>query len=70
MPTMSILSGTIRITVSRSSKMASTRALRNIQVAESPAAASIEKRTPADVGAAKRPARSVSFHASNGVIFG
>ena len=47
-------------TVSRSSKIASTRALRKTHVPERPAAASIEKRMPADVGAAKRPARSAS----------
>jgi len=40
------------------------RAFLKTQVIESPAAASIEKSTPADVGAAKRPARSASFHAS------
>jgi hypothetical protein len=35
------------------------------QVALRPAAASIAKSTPADVGAANRPARSASCHASH-----
>ncbi len=62
-PTISILSGIISKTVSRSSKIARIRALRNSHVAPSPAAASIENNTPAEVGAANRPANSVSFHA-------
>ena len=44
--------------------MARMRALRKSQVAPSPAAASMLKSTPADVGAAKRPASSVSLMAS------
>src|SRR5437773_7179930 len=56
-PTISICKGMRRRMVSRSSKMARMRALRNTQVAVKPAAASMEKRTPADVGEAKRLTR-------------
>ena len=61
-PTINIFSGIISSTVSRSSKMARIRALRNTQVADRPAAASMENSTPAEVGAANRPASNDSFH--------
>ena len=64
MPTISIFRGIIRSTVSRSSNIARMRALRNTQVVPRPAAASMLNSTPAEVGAAKRPASSVSFQAS------
>lgn len=54
-------SGIISITVSRSSKMASIRVFLNIHVDASPAAASIENRTPAEVGAANLAASSDSI---------
>jgi hypothetical protein len=63
-PIINILRGIMSSTVSRSSKMARIRALRNSHVALRPAAASMENSTPAEVGAAKRPASSVSFQAS------
>ena len=47
--------------VCRSSKIARTRAFLKSQVAASPAAASIEKSTPADVGAANSPSSSDSL---------
>ena len=44
--------------------MARMRALRKSHVSFMPAASSIEKRMPAEVGAAKRAATSASCHAS------
>lgn len=63
-PAISICKGTSKITVSKSSRTANTRALRNSQVAPNPAALSMENNTPADVGAAKRPASRHSSHAA------
>src|SRR5512143_2725727 len=62
-PTIIIFSGIMSRTVSRSSKIASTLAFRNSQVADSPAAASIENRIPAEVGAANLPASREFDHA-------
>ena len=74
MPTSMILSGIMSSTVSRSSKIARMRAFLKTQVVVRPAAASMEKRMPAEVGAENRPIRSACFqashddHASGGLI--
>src|SRR5258705_13610012 len=56
--------GTSNRRVSRSSRMAKVRAFLKSQVAVRPAAASMEKRTPTEVGAANLPASRASHHKS------
>src|SRR5262245_19160126 len=59
-PMMSAWSGMSNSSVLRSSKIARMRALPKTQLAPSPAAASMEKSTPAEVGAANNPLRAAS----------
>ena len=63
-PTIMICKGIISKIVSRSSKIANTCTFLYTQEDFNPAAASIVKRMPADVGAANRLNRRFSFHAS------
>ena len=66
-PIIRICSGIISRMVSRSSKIASTWILRYIQLFFRLNAASIVKRMPAEVGAAKRLSSRFSFHAAESV---
>jgi hypothetical protein len=61
-PVMNILTGIIIKIVLRSSRIASTRVLRNTHVADNPAAASIEKSTPTEVVAENLASKKASFH--------